>query len=110
MSRFPIIDLTKYHPPTRWDDIDDQFKRNEIYYYKINNVDVRTVPRLQVFQMLAGLFLNGNIHSQANDAIDIEFAVEPGLAAVEVPKSGGTRKIRRHHSYPLKHTFKNRRA
>jgi len=25
-------------------------------------------------------------------------------------KEGGTRKNRRHHSYPLKHTFKNRRA
>ena len=78
--------------------------KDRVFNYVINDSDVRTMNREEILTLLRAQFNNNDVYDVANNKITFIFAVEHNLTG------GGTRKIRRHHSYPLKHTFKNRRA
>ena len=115
--------------PNGWAAIEKRFIPNQIYLRKINTMDYLTKNAEASWTEISKLFTPTNYiainevtmefidrgeHTSTNEANWVRRSRPrdsygyKNPAAAERSKSGGTRK--RHHSYPLKHTFKNRRA
>ena len=114
--------------PNGWAAIEKRFIPNQIYLRKINTMDYSNKTAEASWTEISKLikenymaineiiieFIDRGEHTSTNEANWVRRSRPrdsygyKNPAAAERSKSGGTRK--RHHSYPLKHTFKNRRA